>query len=351
VKNTQIAASKVLKTFKKRLEKANDERNNPDDCDDFDKANSSVKEKLSHQLHSFLNIFTLIPTEKQLSDRFDEIFEQQILQKKKRTTGIVETVLNSNKIGVTVDLPKTHVVYLKKDANKWMEGNKNYKKIQDTALTGLKYTGSASGKRILAGARAMEPQVSMRGLELIIGASSASMFADAGIKIDPEQLALNVPSANTIKAMILNLASEVMIQQQNILREVSRVYLCCDKGLRKGIDNFIKILSFWCEEKNEQIFMAELAEKVFGTGGIGKRNIIQAVHSAYSLHKCYEFGVFKKLYREARKEVNEEDDDDVRKMQEPVTTRWWLMGVALSDFKKNWNAFYAFSSLLHDSTL
>ena len=73
VKHTKIAASKVLKTFKKRLEKANDERNNPDDCDNFDKANSSVK-KLSHQLHSFLNIFTLIPTEKQLSNRFDEIF-------------------------------------------------------------------------------------------------------------------------------------------------------------------------------------------------------------------------------------------------------------------------------------
>jgi len=113
-----------------------------------------------------------------------------------------------------------------------------------TVQSGKKYTGGEAGKRILAGALAMEPQMSMRGLELIIGASIASLFAYADIKIDSDKIALNVPSANTIKAMMVNLAAEVILKLQETLRGVSKVYLSCDKGHRKGIDNFIKILSW-----------------------------------------------------------------------------------------------------------
>ena len=48
---------------------------------------------------------------------------------------------------------------------------------------GKKYKGSAFGSRIIAGALAMEPQMSIRGMELIVGASIASLFADANIGI------------------------------------------------------------------------------------------------------------------------------------------------------------------------
>lgn len=68
------------------------------------------------------------------------------------------------------------------------------------------------------------------------------------------------------------------------------------------------------------------------------------------MHRCYEFQEFKKLWNEINKQ-QDEDNGDIKKMQEPVTTRWWYMGLAAAFFLKYWNAFLSFCvSVINNET-
>ena len=327
---------------------------------------------------------------------------------------------------LTIQLPATHDVLLKKDLIRFIKGSNNFKRVLSAVQEGKQYKGSALGRQIIAGALAMEPRISMRGMELVIGASIASLFADVNIGINFENLPFRVPSATTIKDSIIDLASEMIFLLQQTLREVSKVYISCDKGHRSGISHLVKILSWWDTTNNEvQTFLLDLdgsgdsrkecaqaighslkklegsvqqlsgqttdsggggtlnslrdemvalnitkedylvanctlhsqqillkgpTEDVFGDGGLGKRNVMQLLHSAYDLQQCFEFQEFKILWKQIEAEIGAENSEKVLKMQEPIATRWWCIGIAASYMKEFWNLFLAIcQGIINDS--
>ena len=90
-----------------------------------------------------------------------------------------------------------------------------------------------------------------------------------------------------------------------------------------------------CTLHSQQILLKGPTEDVFGDGGLGKRIVMQLLHSAYDLQQCFEFEEFKILW----KQIDSENHEKVLKMQEPVATRWWFIGIATSYLKEFWNLF------------
>ena len=70
-------------------------------------------------------------------------------------------------------------------------------------------------------------------------------------------------------------------------------------------------------------------EKVFGLGGVGKNNFMQMLHSIFDLQKFYGGGeVWKHVMRTEMDTCNMENEDVPRKFTQPVTTRWWWLGIS-----------------------
>ena len=93
----------------------------------------------------------------------------------------------------------------------------------------------------------------------------------------------------------------------------------------------ISYLVGFCTLHTLQLTLANALEKTVGTGGLGKRNAVQLLHSIYDLQECMEFGLWKKEWNKAKDEVSvdgEANNFKFQKIPAPIITRWWTIGNA-----------------------
>ena len=90
-------------------------------------------------------------------------------------------------------------------------------------------------------------------MELTTSLVQAALLADAGITIDYEKIAKNVPSASTLKDLVIDAATDATFDTvEDIVDEGARIFLMCDKGAKKTSNaHFVKLLCWWSKsEKN-----------------------------------------------------------------------------------------------------
>ncbi len=99
------------------------------------------------------------------------------------------------------------------------------------------------------------PRVSLYAAEQVLPLVVAALLADAGIAFNPEALAKLCPSAKTLNSFIVDGSVESMLWLEEQFRDADAVLISCDKGNRKGIDHFPKVISLW-SKKERQVLSA-----------------------------------------------------------------------------------------------
>jgi hypothetical protein len=159
------------------------------------------------------------------------------------------------------DVPKTHVVihqaHMKRLQNKACQID-----MLKLSLKKKKYTGSPLSKRFLASALASVPGISLTGAELVIPLVVAAFLADSNLIEDNLDLSLfskSFASAHNLCDILISFAVDSLIEVGKQIRGADNVFLSCDKGNKKGLSHFVKILSWWDRtQKKVQIFMLDI---------------------------------------------------------------------------------------------
>ena len=94
-----------------------------------------------------------------------------------------------------------------------------------------------------------------------------------------------------------------------------------------------------CTLHNLSLAVSVPVEKVFGLGGIDKNNFMQMLHSIYDLQKFYGGEVWCHIMRTEMDECGMENEDVPNKMPQPVTTRWWWLGISCGFGIKYWKVY------------
>jgi hypothetical protein len=158
-------------------------------------------------------------------------------------------------------VPKTHVVihrnYLKKLKNKESQIDELHQSVRKK-----KYTGTPLSKRLLASALASVPGLSLTGAELVIPLVVAAFLADSHLiddKIDFKLFSKSFASARNLRDILISFAVDSLIEVGNQIHGAENVFLSCDKGNKKGLSHFVKILSWWDKtEKKVQTFVLDI---------------------------------------------------------------------------------------------
>ena len=130
------------------------------------------------------------------------------------------------------------------------------------SLKNKKYTGSPLSKRLLASALASVPGISLTGAELVIPLVVAAFLADSNLIEDNLDLSLfskSFASAHNLRDILISFAVDSLIEVGNQIRGADNVFLSCDKGNKKGLSHFVKILSWWDRtQKKVQTFVLDI---------------------------------------------------------------------------------------------
>jgi hypothetical protein len=100
----------------------------------------------------------------------------------------------------------------------------------------------------LASALVSVPGISLTGVELVIPLVVAAFLADSHLiddKFDFKLFSKSFASAHNLRGMLISYAVDSLIEVRNQIRGADNVFLSCDKGNKKGLSHFMKILSWW----------------------------------------------------------------------------------------------------------
>ena len=109
--------------------------------------------------------------------------------------------------------------------------------------------GCDLSKRIYGAALAVTPGLSLIAAETLLPMVAAAMLADAngldGVAI--EKLSSSFPGQAALREILISSAVDCLVDLSDELQKVDHVFLSCDKGNKKGLSHFVKILSWWMQ--------------------------------------------------------------------------------------------------------
>jgi hypothetical protein len=162
---------------------------------------------------------------------------------------------------VIQDVPKTHAVVSRGYLRMLKKKAAQIDALQQS-MRRKKHTGSPLSKRLLASALASVPGFSLAGAELAIPLVVAAFLADPNLiddKIDLPLFSQSFASAHNLRDMLISSAVDSLIEIGNQIHLADNVFVSCDKGNKKGLSHFVKILSCWDKvEKEVQTFVLDV---------------------------------------------------------------------------------------------
>ena len=169
-----------------------------------------------------------------------------------RVEGTVHTIL---------DVPKTHQV-VSRSYLKMLQKKASQMDTLQRSIKKKKYTGSALSRRLLASALVSVPGFSLTGAELAIPLVVAAFLADSDLIDDKINLTLfskSFASAHNLRDILISSAVDSLIEIGKQIHLAGNVFMSCDKGNKKGLSHFVKILSWWDKIQNQvQTFVLDI---------------------------------------------------------------------------------------------
>ena len=172
----------------------------------------------------------------------------------RRTKVGTATVFSNGEEFVIENVPVTHAVvpkaHLKRLQNKESMINRIRKQYTRKRFPDV----STKTKATIAAVLATVPALALTAAQYFIPAIIASFFLESGLldyrSFDTLRFAGSFPSEHYFRSILFDQAAMCLLTFSLNLRN-KRVFLSCDKGNKKGIGHFVKMLSFWSGESVE----------------------------------------------------------------------------------------------------
>jgi hypothetical protein len=126
------------------------------------------------------------------------------------------------------------------------------------------YRSSPVGRRYYAAALFQAPYLSLYAAEQIFPLVVTGFLADAGIIFHSEAIAASCPAVKTLDNMFVDGSVDSLLWLQDQLKDALAVFIACDKGNRKGIAHFPKVISWWSKREHQVMTVCIDAD---GSGG------------------------------------------------------------------------------------
>jgi len=166
--------------------------------------------------------------------------------KKERNINYWHQEISSNGKQFKVKIPRSHklvyIPHLKAMENKAEVCDKIRSKLQQKQHTAR----SPQVQALWAVAMAAVPALALSAAQCLIPIIIAAFLCDAGIMDDIPTLkfAQSFPSDNTLRRHnLLQAVRDTMSLGHSLL--TAKIFLACDKGNKRGIGHFVKMLSWW----------------------------------------------------------------------------------------------------------
>ena len=145
---------------------------------------------------------------------------------------------------IEVGLPTSHTVIHKTELAKLRAIEKKYKALK-SQVERVKVDPSRIAKAVYSTAAATTPALALSSMEHIIPLICYAALVDTGLleNIDIDKFCRSFPKYTFMRDTALyDRAAELLLQLSSTLKN-KRVYLSCDKGNKKGVGHFVKVLS------------------------------------------------------------------------------------------------------------
>lgn len=147
-------------------------------------------------------------------------------------------------------MPSSHALIHKSTLARLRNEAKAYRRLKKAACGHKQYNDTSLGKRMLCSAMVQNPAMSFYSFEQIIPIVIASLFVDADVEIDDEGVGKPWPSASTLKNILSEGAIDVVACIRKLIeKNKSPLFVLANKGHRKGVNHFVKLIAFWDPER------------------------------------------------------------------------------------------------------
>jgi hypothetical protein len=144
-----------------------------------------------------------------------------------------------------LELPNSHSVISRSKLSRLQASGELARKLKSKIMQVKQYRSSGMGRRYYNSALYQAPRLSTYMAEQIFPLIIAGFLADAGIAFKDEAIASSCPSAKTLNQFIVDGSIDSILWLEDQFRDASAIFIACDKGKRKGIDHFPKVISWW----------------------------------------------------------------------------------------------------------
>jgi hypothetical protein len=160
----------------------------------------------------------------------------------------VPVTVNGNQ-HVVKNMPVTYELVHKSQHTK-LKNSKGELVAVKKSLDRERFRGGELANRLYAAAMIATPALALSAAVTFIPLVIAAFLADTGDEKkfkDLPNLTLSFPSAAHLSKCITNYAVDCLIEVAEELNKAQYVALSCDKGNKKGVGHFVKVLSWWDE--------------------------------------------------------------------------------------------------------
>ena len=168
----------------------------------------------------------------------------------KRQVRLCEDTVRSNGKSVTTQgIPKTHSIVLAADLNRWKNDSKTLSCVRSKLQQKQHSTDSLFGQSLWAIAMAAVPALANSAAQFFLPLVFLAFFHDTGLfdKLELDLFAQSFPSDWSFRKFIIHQAVPDTIVLGNTMSH-SKMFVACDKGNKKGVGHFAKMLSKWKPE-------------------------------------------------------------------------------------------------------
>jgi hypothetical protein len=144
------------------------------------------------------------------------------------------------------NVPSTHTVLHNTELSKLKACKEQVAAVRAKVRRGC-YAGSLKARSYLVVALAFCPALALSTAAVLLPLICFFLLEDTGILdgIATEEICASFPSHQTLRTMLFDYAAEKLVELGKKLKDIPYTYLSCDKGNKKGVSHFVKVLSWW----------------------------------------------------------------------------------------------------------
>jgi hypothetical protein len=170
---------------------------------------------------------------------------------RQRTVNFSDWPITSQKQNFLIRLPNSHCVMLKREQTRLLAAEKKLKSLQKGFAPKRTVQRCSSPSDVMSQYLTMAltsvPALAIKAAAYLIPLIVTAFLCDHDIIMDRrmDSFVKNFPSEGLLRKLMITDAAKSTLETSLRLDRALAVHLSCDKGNKKGMDHFVKYLSWW----------------------------------------------------------------------------------------------------------